>query len=143
MRRAGFTLLEILIVLAVLGIVFSIGFVNLRGWVLSNSLQEGASQVGADLERLRSSAWRNNTDGILRVGAGGSSYTLILSGSSSVQTLPSGVSVSAGSTGDITYTAPYGELGEATSRELTLNVAGDSSRELKLYLVGVTGKVIR
>lgn len=142
MRRAGFTLLEVLIVLAVLGIVFAIGFVNLRGWVLGNALREGASQVGADLERLRSNAWRHNTDGRMVIGSGGSTYILVLSGSSTVQTLPGGVTLSADNAGDIQYNAPYGELSEATPRTLTLSVAG-LERDEKLYLVGVTGKVIR
>lgn len=142
MRRAGFTMLEVLIVLVVLGIVFAIGFVNLRSWVQSNTLREGASQVGADLERLRSSAWRTNSDGRMIIGSGGSTYTLVLSGSSTVQTLPSGVSLSAGSTTEVQYNAPYGELNDAVSNTLTLSMAGYGSSE-KLYLVGVTGKVIR
>lgn len=144
MRRAsGVTLVEMLIVLAIIGVICTIGYVNMRSWVLSNRVREAASQVTTDLERLRSNAWKTSADRTLTLGTGGTSYTLNLNGVPSSVTLPHGARMALvnGSGSVLTYTAPYGEY-QATSRTITVTVPG-ASKTATLYIVGVTGKVIQ
>lgn len=53
-RAKGFTLLELLIVIAIAGIVMSIGFLNLRP--LSGDLRNNASRVAGNFKQARAKA---------------------------------------------------------------------------------------
>ncbi|MBA2667279.1 MAG: prepilin-type N-terminal cleavage/methylation domain-containing protein [Trueperaceae bacterium] len=53
-RKVGVTLVELLLVLAILGVVASIGFVNFR--VLGNDVHNGAGQIAGGFKQARARA---------------------------------------------------------------------------------------
>lgn len=148
--RGGFTLLELLLVCAIIGILGGVGILNLRNAIDQSRLRDGASQFAASLQRARSSAQRYNRDSVLTlVGTSttATSYTLRVNGQTAQQAvtyrLPQGVQITSPSTATktITYTAPFGEVTAAAS--VAQYTVGLSGKDNKLYvkLIGLTGKV--
>ena len=130
MNRKGFSLLELLLVLAVVGILAALGFSSLINAQRRAQLQEAQTLVVAELQRARSSAQRENTSQTVAWTADavngrrfGSGITLV--------TEP----------GSVTYSAPYGEV----EREggLVLELVDAQGRSAEVAVIGVTGKVYR
>ncbi|WP_264776062.1 prepilin-type N-terminal cleavage/methylation domain-containing protein [Deinococcus aetherius] len=149
MKSPGFTLVELLVVITIIGILAAaFAFTSLRGWRVQQ-LQEGAGQLVADLERARSLAQRNSQDSTVTLGSTSvsvpsGSYSVTLSGTARTYTLPNGVRAapSTGTTPNTaTFTAPYGELGNTTGVVWVVS-SPLVSNQLYVKLVGVTGKVI-
>lgn len=143
----GFTLLELLLVILIVGILFSLLIVNIRGELISNQIRSAASQIAPALENLRSSAVKTSKDAKFTLINSGKSYEIRSNGVSTgdpVQTvaIPDGVqlTINTVNSGFITYKAPYGDI-DTTGRTLVLAKTGGTSQTI--YLVGVTGKVIR
>lgn len=145
MNRQGFTLLEVLVVLAIIGILMGIlGWSSIRS-IRTAELREAATQVATDFRRARSQAQRGSADVVLVLPGsdGGTSYTAHTVN----KTLPNNVKVickttcGSGTTTNITYQAPYGELGAAGS-VFTVKSPMSGINDLEIRIVGVTGKVI-
>ena len=134
-HTSGFTLLEMLIVLAVLGIILALGVGSVIGWIRSTQLREAATQVEADLERVRSGSLRFNRDAQFQV-LSATSYQLTVDGRDSVVTLPNATLGPVGTT--VTYSAPHSLLGSAP-QPLQISV-GPKSRTIRT--IGLTGKVV-
>ncbi|WP_034360723.1 pilus assembly FimT family protein [Deinococcus phoenicis] len=147
MRRAqtGFTLLEVLVVLAIVGILMGIFGWGLVRSIRTAELREAATQVATDFRRARSQAQRGSADTslILPTSTASAAYTA----SGVAKTLPSNVTMvcktncGSGATTTITYQAPYGELG-ATGSVFTIKSPTNGIGDLEVRIVGVTGKVI-
>lgn len=58
---AGFTLLELLVVIVIIGVVSAIAFPNFRVMIANNRLSAGANEVLAGLQSARMEALRRNT----------------------------------------------------------------------------------
>lgn len=139
--QKGFTIIEILIVLMLVGILVAISLEAVRGQVLGSALREADSQLVADLEQARSSAFKTSQDSVFTLAADGKSYTLKLAGQSITKRLPNPVTMTISGTSTpntFTYSAPYGTV-SAVGATLNLSVPIKSKT---LYLLGVTGKVI-
>ncbi|GAA5513552.1 hypothetical protein Dcar01_02293 [Deinococcus carri] len=147
MRRfqTGFTLLEVLVVIAVIGILAGIFGLSIIRSIRTAELREAATQVATDFRRARSQAQRESTDVALVMPgtAGGTSYTV----RGQPRTVPNNVTLlctsncGSGSTVTVNYQAPYGELG-ATGSVFTIQSPNSSVASLEVRIVGVTGKVI-
>jgi prepilin-type N-terminal cleavage/methylation domain-containing protein len=147
MKRQGFTLLELLVVLSIIAILMGVFSSNLMRSIRTAELREAATQVATDLRRARSQAQRGSRDIVLVLpgSAGGTGYKV-----DTVQKVfPNGVKVlckttcGSGTTTNVTYQAPYGELGAgATGSVYTVRSPVSGISDLEIRIVGVTGKVI-
>jgi prepilin-type N-terminal cleavage/methylation domain-containing protein len=146
MRAArGLSLLELLLVLALAGILASVGSVSLLRASREARVREGVAQLVADLQRARSTAQRQNQNATVALTAGAASYTVTVGGVSQVRRLPEGIVIRAldGISGGVTYTAPFGELAGATRGIITVGFAEPIAIPPRtIRIIGVTGKVI-
>ncbi|GAA0511117.1 prepilin-type N-terminal cleavage/methylation domain-containing protein [Deinococcus depolymerans] len=137
----GFTLIEILIVIAVLGIALAIAGNSLLGYLQSQQMQEGARQVAGDIERVRSGAMRYNKDATFEV-ISSTSYRMTVNDVAETVTLPYGLQVtSTPANVKLTYSAPYSELSGAAATIVVKRSSGTTQKTLRT--VGVTGKVVQ
>jgi type IV pilus assembly protein PilA len=115
--KLGFSLVEMLIVLAVLGILMGIGTPSYFRWRASTAVRQAAVQLAQDIDGQRSEARRSNSATTVVVSS--NSYSL---GAVS-KSVPAQVTLQADSSSPISFEPPYGTT--STVR-----------------VVGVTGKVI-
>lgn len=148
--RAGFTLIEILVVLAVLGILLALGISSYLRWARNAEVQAAAAQLAADLNRVRITAQRSSRDAQLRFDSP-QTYTLLLpaaSGGDVARSLPPGLQFAAYPTNaalagqTVTYRAPYAELSADSPAAFTLSRVQDGYRKVRVGLAGLTGTVV-
>ncbi len=132
-------MLELLIVLAVFGILATIGAVMLLHYRDTVALKQAAAQVATDLEHARSLARRSSLDQAFSAVDGAHTYTITSQASAPMTrtyTLPSGVTFVQGR--DISFTAPYGTT-SAVPKGLELQNRGG---EMDVNVLGIGGKVV-
>jgi prepilin-type N-terminal cleavage/methylation domain-containing protein len=143
LKRSGFTLLEGLVVLAVLGILLAIATPSYLRWQANTVTNEAALQFARDIERTRTEAKRLNTPMRIEL-ASDNSYRRInvASGATTSISLPPGVRlVGLGASMGATFSPPYGTT-DAPLRSFAVSWRNDASIERTVRVVGVTGKVI-
>lgn len=139
----GFTLLELLIVIAIIGIIAAIFYVNLSRAMRAAELRQAATQVATDLRRARSSAQRGGKSVDISLPLPGTTDQYQIG--TQVYTTPYNVKLlcRTGCTPDtFAYTAPYSELSTVAGRAITLQSPASNVDPLELRIVGVTGKII-
>lgn len=142
--QKGFTLLELLLVCAIIGVMGTVGFGLFRRASNVAQVSEASAQLSADFQRARSSAQRSNRDATLAFSTttAATSYTLTVDGQALTRTLPAGiqVAVSPAVAKTVTYRAPFGEVSLASTGTYTLTSQRDSALVRYLRIVGLTGK---
>jgi type IV pilus assembly protein PilA len=133
--RRGFTMIEIIIVLAVLAILLAIATPNYQRWRASVQVQQMAQQLAQDISKQRSEARRTNTSKTLTVAS--NQYSL----NGNTITMPSTISLTPDASTSLTFAPPYGSSGSPL-RTFTLTWKSNTSIERKVRVVGVMGKVI-
>lgn len=73
-KQQGFTLIELIVVIAIVGILSTIGFLNIRRD--TPQVREAARIIAADLMRARTEAIRINTPVTLSINASADSYSM-------------------------------------------------------------------
>ena len=140
-RTAGFTLIEMLIVLAILAVIFLMGTFLFFGLNRRTTVRQGLSEIAATLNRARSESQRYNTNVTFTLT--GSNYTLTRGGVTRTYTFPTAVATTAvsGSPTTVTYLAPYGEV-QQTGTAFRVRSTTNTAVSGVVGVVGLTGKVV-
>lgn len=128
----GFTLIEMLIVCAVLAVLLGIGVVNFQRFRNTLELRQAQQTLVQELNRARSDSRKLSQDQVMTWTA----HSLNV-GSRTIHFEDSIELVKVKGSNDLTYTAPYGRL-KVTNYLFELR-HGDSKREI--YVYGITGKI--
>ncbi len=155
-RGKGYTLIELLIVIAILAVLFTVGFTSYRKARWRAQVGEGLATLAATLRDARSTAQRFNVPAQVRFTAP-REFTLEAKDSlgttyrSYVRRLPPYLELhysKNGTTwkatpvlGKVTYSAPFGETG-ASSTLFRVRHLQNPAIDACLRIVGVTGKVV-
>lgn len=140
----GVSLVEFLIVVAVLGILLGVGFVSLRSYQQSLAIREAATQVATELLNIRQQARRQSVNFSFQASANSNTYRVGRTSelaSLPSKSLPPGVvfqSVPPG--GTVRFDAPYGIVTSGANGSYVLR--GPGNRVLNVNVVGRTGKVV-
>jgi len=143
--RSGFTLLEILVVLVILGILSGVMAFSLLGNLRRSEVRNAAAQVMADLRLARMNAQKTGLVSPVTITNGTGNYTAQTSaGAVQIRTLENGVTLWATTSTNgfqVTYRPPFGTL---DTIGLVWEVRSHATQVPPLYIkvVGVTGKVI-
>lgn len=139
-RQAAFTLLELLIAMAILAVVAGIFSLSLIGTLRASQVREAAAQLSADLRQARSDALRTGQSASITVAVNSSAYTFTRAGVPQTRSLPAGVTLTDAVGTSVVYTAPTGTTG-GNGVTWTLTSPG-GTRSLKVKVIGITGKVM-
>ena len=149
MRTRGFSIIEMIIALTIMGIIAAIGSVSLLGARKNSSVREGVATVAAALRQARSETQRYNADTIFAIGSGGTSYTLTRSGTTRTFNLPTStyLETAISTIPTVTYKAPYGEVAQTGAAFCVSLVAVCTNSnafgyKVNLGVVGLSGKVV-
>ncbi|MBZ9750383.1 GspH/FimT family pseudopilin [Deinococcus sp. HMF7604] len=143
-QTQGFTLLELLVVMAILGILAGVLGLNLLSSYRGAQLREAASQMSGDLRQARSDTLKTGQSVGINVTLNSTAYTVTRGAGTATQsqtrTLPSGVVVAeeVGET-EVTYQAPTGTIG---GNGVVWTLRHPGGRQIKVKVVGITGKVM-
>lgn len=139
--RQAFTLIEMLVVLAIVGII---GAASVSTYIRESRvslIKQTAIQLQTDLETLRSSTIRYNGNSDITLNASGNTYSLSIATGTAprtvTRTMPSNIVVTRTGS-DVTYQAPLATIdGTPLKYQLTL---GDISYYVKV--IGITGRAV-
>lgn len=142
-RESGLSIIELLLVCAIIGILGAVGAANFRNASERARVAEASAQLAADLQRARSNAQRLNQGAVLRIATTtATTYTLTLGAQAPItRTLPTNTQVSiAAAPLVITYSAPFGEMTPMAGAVLTAR-SRNSQEAREIRVLGLTGKV--
>lgn len=159
MNRNGFTLIEMLLVIAIIGILAAIGLVNYARWRASSAVMEGAQQFAQAVNTARTGAKKANACwqiGVVATTATNTQYQIkqyaaACPASSSTTpaatqtrtySMPAGTRLvySSGSS-TISFRPPYGTA-DSSPDEFKVRWASNTAIERNVRLTGIFGKVI-
>lgn len=155
-QRSGLTFVEMLVVMAILGVLLAIASVSLNAARQRALVREAAASVATALLQARSEAQRYNSNVEIALQADGTTFTItqVRNGAPFVRTirLPEGTiaQVPSGGATTITYRAPLGVLdggGAAfcfrlASQSTPCSTATTSAPRSIVSVVGLIGKVV-
>ena len=89
-RPAGFTLIELMIGIAVLAIVITAGMPGFRQWIQNTHIRNASESILNGMQRARAEAVSRNTNVAFTLGAGGAFWTVTqVNGGATIDTKPS------------------------------------------------------
>lgn len=150
---AGFTLLELLVVLLIAGLIMALAVRSLSNWRNNTAVTNAAMQLAADIQDARSTAKLNNVcKAFSRVST--TSYTITTyttpncsgTGTSTSKSMLSSTLLALGtvsgavSPASVNFRPPYGTSEETVQYVITSARTGSISRTVRV--TGVLGKVI-
>lgn len=144
MRTHGFTLLEFLVVLAIIALIAGIFGTSLIRNIRAAELREATASVASDLRRARSLAQRGSVDQVISWGAGEVTTYLVNDRETPLlnNVRVSCISGCEDSVNSLTYTAPYGEVNRPQGYIFRFTSPMGNITPIDVKVVGITGKVI-
>ncbi|KRT76389.1 MAG: general secretion pathway protein H, type IV fimbrial biogenesis protein FimT [Armatimonadetes bacterium CSP1-3] len=128
---AGFTMTELVAVLALLGILVALAFTQWNGYLSQQRLRHGIVQVATDLRQAQERAKAERTPYTVIFTAASSAYTIASSGGGFTENtrLPDGVAAAAGETVTFsTFGQPVTSVTDATPRAYIVTVQNAAGR---------------
>ena len=151
--RQGFTLIEVLVVIAILGILMALGFGSYTRWRASSAVMEGAQQFARDVDRTRTSAKRENACWRIQPSASTNATTYLVerfttatctgtAASTQTRTLPRGTQMTSNSTEiNVNFVPPYGTT-DASPNEYTVAWTSNTTISRTIRITSVLGKTV-
>jgi prepilin-type N-terminal cleavage/methylation domain-containing protein len=160
-RNAGYTLLELLIVIAIIGILSAIGFNSFSVYRQTQRINQARSEVAVAIERVRQYTRRYNVTYSIKFNADKTYVSTTKDSSGAITQLagppvtvlpqisgsiPSDMSFTTNADGtglnEIVYRAPFGRVDASKGCiGIALNAVGRNFGS-EIHVVGVTGKVL-
>ena len=144
--NAGFTFLEMLVVLTIIGILVAVGLPNLITWQIRTTVDNAAQQFARDIDRQRIETKRLNTPQVIEV-VNLSSYKV----GTVTKTMPPGTTVVLNAptmSNPLTFYPPYGTFyppygtTEPIAPIYTIRSTRNSSIFRTVRIVSLLGKVV-
>jgi prepilin-type N-terminal cleavage/methylation domain-containing protein len=137
MKRSGISLMEVLIVVAVISVLMTVGFMAFRRYTASTELRAAQQTVVQAINRARSDARRLSQNRVVQWTATGIGSNDTVANIVPQSLSDSGrVSITSG-TNTITYIAPNGRTNGTT---FNIILQGREGLQATVRVVGVTGK---
>ena len=145
MKNSGFTLMELMIVIAIIAIMASIAIPNFIGWLPDRRLDAGAQDILQGLQKSRSKAIMTNRNVIVNFNAGADSFIAFVDEDASNdqsagdltivnRNMPAGVDLGNPTFGN---TLTFNNRGmPSASGTVTLQKTKGNSQAIELYLSG-------
>ena len=144
--NAGFTFLEMLVVLTIIGILMAVGFPNLTTWQIRSTVDNAAQQFARDIDRQRIETKRLNASKVINV-INSSSYVA----GTETRIMPPGTTVvlnASTMSNPLTFYPPYGTFyppygtTEPIAPIYTIRSTRNSSIFRTVRIVSLLGKVV-
>ncbi|HEU0053952.1 MAG TPA: GspH/FimT family pseudopilin [Longimicrobium sp.] len=145
-RDRGYTLVELMVTLALLGVLLALAWPRLEGFTRASRLRSATDRVSADLTLARLAAVREGRSASLRIDNAGTRYTVVVnaSGTLPVDTVKR-VTLSSEYPGVVltpnTGVVTFDSRGMLTSGEADLRTA-KGTQKMRIQITGV-GRILR
>ena len=133
---AGFTLVEMLAVLAIIGLLMTLGIPTYFRWIATNEVTNAAQTLTQEVARVRTQVKRRDAPITLIVTDGGSSVVSDRTVSMPLSSVAGGLT--------LTFVPPYGTLasGTATPQSVTVRSTRNASVSRQVSVVSLFGKTV-
>ncbi|ACO45511.1 prepilin-type N-terminal cleavage/methylation domain-containing protein [Deinococcus deserti] len=136
MRRAGFTLIEVLVVIAMIGILSVIGAGSYSRWLANNDVQLAAATLTQRIQEARTLAKRGTANVVLTTVADSATFT----SNGKTYSVPAATIKTAQT---LTFQPPYGVLSNPTYPiDVTVQSTRNSAVTRKVRIISMLGKVV-
>lgn len=134
-RSAGFSIIEVLVVIGILAVAATAVIPNMIGWRGAKSLQTAVQELRGDLFMMKTLAVRDNTTVSATFDRPAGAYTISANGRGlKTARLPAGVGLDTG--GAETFTVSFNSRGGANSSTIRLAAAGGMTKSITVSPLG-------
>ena len=147
MKNSGFTLMELMIVIAIIAIMAGIAIPNFLGWLPEKRLAAGAQDILQGLQKSRSKAIMTNRRVVVDFDTAANSFTAFVdenadgaldAGELTIadRTMPAGINLTTNLVGAVTAVTFDNQGIPTTSGTMTVQNSSGNDQDIRLYLSG-------